>query len=219
MAERKPLPKKLRFEVLKRDSFTCQYCGRQAPEVILEVDHIEPVANGGTNDITNLITSCRDCNSGKGARELSDDAVVKKKKAQLDEMQARREQLEMMREWQMDLTESTLSAGSIVSDIVKEVGGCELSEKGIRNINKLIEQFGFEEVCDATRIAFMRYDDPETAFGKIGGICWCRSHVTCYTCRNFEGKMRSGNIRCEYVNGFKKSVKVAEDCMYYEGKE
>lgn len=52
---RKPITKKLRFEVFKRDAFTCQYCGRMVPDVILEVDHINPVANGGDNDIMNLI--------------------------------------------------------------------------------------------------------------------------------------------------------------------
>lgn len=67
---RKPITKKLRFEVFKRDAFTCQYCGRMAPDVILDVDHINPVSNGGDNDIVNLITSCKDCNRGKGKRKL-----------------------------------------------------------------------------------------------------------------------------------------------------
>lgn len=66
--ERKPLPKKVRFEVLKRDRFTCQYCGRKAPDVVLHVDHIHPVADGGTDDMTNLVTACSECNLGKGAR-------------------------------------------------------------------------------------------------------------------------------------------------------
>ena len=67
---RKPLSKKIRFEVFKRDKFTCQYCGRMSPDVILEVDHIEPVAEGGDNEITNLITSCRDCNRGREKLEF-----------------------------------------------------------------------------------------------------------------------------------------------------
>lgn len=66
--KRKAISKKLRFEVFKRDSFTCQYCGRKAPDVVLEVDHIKPVAQGGTNTILNLITSCRECNRGKGKK-------------------------------------------------------------------------------------------------------------------------------------------------------
>ena len=33
MAERKQVSKKIRFEFFKRDNFTCQYCGRKAPQV------------------------------------------------------------------------------------------------------------------------------------------------------------------------------------------
>lgn len=40
---RKPISKKLRFEVFKRDGFRCAYCGKFPPAVILEVDHIEPI--------------------------------------------------------------------------------------------------------------------------------------------------------------------------------
>lgn len=34
------LSRRVRFAVLKRDDFRCQYCGAVAPSVILEVDHI-----------------------------------------------------------------------------------------------------------------------------------------------------------------------------------
>ena len=47
MGKRKPISKKLRFEIFKRDKFTCQYCGKMAPDVVLEVDHIKPVCKGG----------------------------------------------------------------------------------------------------------------------------------------------------------------------------
>ena len=66
MSKRKNVSNKTRFEVFKRDNFTCQYCGKSAPEVVLNVDHIEPVSKGGSNDISNLITSCFECNNGKG---------------------------------------------------------------------------------------------------------------------------------------------------------
>lgn len=72
MAEtkRQPISKKIRFEVFKRDDFTCKYCGNKPPNVMLEVDHIKPVSKGGTNNINNLITSCFDCNRGKSNIEL-----------------------------------------------------------------------------------------------------------------------------------------------------
>ncbi len=63
-------PKK-RFEILERDKFTCRYCGKKAPDVVLEVDHIIPVSKGGTNAKTNLITSCRKCNQGKGYKIIN----------------------------------------------------------------------------------------------------------------------------------------------------
>lgn len=69
------ISKRLRFEVFKRDDFTCQYCGAQPPKVVLEVDHIHPVAEGGTGDAENLITSCDKCNRGKGKRTLGDRIV------------------------------------------------------------------------------------------------------------------------------------------------
>jgi hypothetical protein len=54
-----------RFEVFKRDDFTCRYCGRTSPAVVLEVDHIVPKAEGGSDDEMNLATSCWECNHGK----------------------------------------------------------------------------------------------------------------------------------------------------------
>jgi 5-methylcytosine-specific restriction endonuclease McrA len=72
---RRSVGKRLRFEVFKRDFFTCQYCGRQPPDVILEADHIEPKARGGADAADNLVTACADCNRGKAARELGDRIV------------------------------------------------------------------------------------------------------------------------------------------------
>jgi len=52
------ITKKLRFEIFKRDGFVCKYCGKKPPEIMLEIDHILPKVEGGTDDINNLITSC-----------------------------------------------------------------------------------------------------------------------------------------------------------------
>lgn len=58
----------LRFSVLHRDGFRCQYC--QGMEGPLHVDHITPIAKGGGNGIDNLITSCQRCNLGKGVQSV-----------------------------------------------------------------------------------------------------------------------------------------------------
>jgi len=64
---RTSISKALRHKILKRDRFTCQACGARSPDVELEVDHKVPVSKGGTDDESNLITLCTDCNRGKGA--------------------------------------------------------------------------------------------------------------------------------------------------------
>jgi hypothetical protein len=71
MTNRKPMSKTRRFEIFKRDHFTCLYCGAHPPKVVLEVDHIEPVSRGGTDEDHNLVTACFDCNRGKAARDLN----------------------------------------------------------------------------------------------------------------------------------------------------
>ena len=60
------IPLSVRFEILQRDGFRCQFCGKQVPETELEVDHLEPRSKGGSDDAENLVSACRDCNRGKG---------------------------------------------------------------------------------------------------------------------------------------------------------
>ena len=72
------IPTRLRYEILKRDHFTCQYCGRSAPDVELHVDHLYPHALGGDNDPFNLIASCVQCNLGKSSYPLSEKALKEK---------------------------------------------------------------------------------------------------------------------------------------------
>jgi hypothetical protein len=95
MSERKALSKKTRFEIFKRDGFTCQYCGKQPPDAILVVDHIHPVAEGGDNDHLNLVTSCEACNQGKGARKLEN--VVNRPDADLEWLEMQQEIAELRR--------------------------------------------------------------------------------------------------------------------------
>lgn len=65
-AERSKMNSSLRYDVLRRDGFKCQLCGRSAGDGIqLEVDHIKPISKGGKTERSNLRTLCRDCNRGK----------------------------------------------------------------------------------------------------------------------------------------------------------
>jgi len=172
--KRKPISKKIRFEVFKRDSFKCQYCGRSAPDVILEVDHIVPVAEGGDNSTLNLITSCRDCNRGKSKTLLTDMTVADRQRKQLEEMEERKEQAEMMIQWRKELMAFEDTMIDAIDEYIFKLSGYGLSDTGKRNMRTYINRFGFEEVFEATRISFSKYPEWETAFEKIGGICYNR---------------------------------------------
>ena len=64
------IPASMRFLVLKRDNYTCQYCGRSAPDVPLHIDHKIPWSKVKEHKIENLVVACRDCNLGKSDKEL-----------------------------------------------------------------------------------------------------------------------------------------------------
>ena len=91
MSKRRPLSKRKRFEVFKRDGFACQYCGAHPPTVVLEVDHVIALANGGMDDEENLLTACFDCNRGKAAKPLS--VVPKRLSEKASETEEREAQL------------------------------------------------------------------------------------------------------------------------------
>ncbi|SOY56835.1 HNH endonuclease [Cupriavidus taiwanensis] len=174
--KRKPISKKLRFEVFKRDSFKCQYCGKCAPDVILEVDHIDPVANGGDNDVMNLITSCVDCNAGKSDRLLSDDSVVAKQRQQLAELNERREQLEMMLKWRDGLKAIDETSLAAIQDAWGEaVPGFHLNDSGLRQARTHLKKYGLAAILDAIGTAGAQYIKTDSD-GKVtresAGLAW-----------------------------------------------
>ena len=67
----------IRYEVLKRAKFHCELCGVSANKKALEVDHILPRNNGGSDDITNLQALCYSCNSMKRDRDDTDFRIIR----------------------------------------------------------------------------------------------------------------------------------------------
>lgn len=169
---RKPIPKGVRFEIFKRDLFTCQYCGAHPPGVLLHIDHIVAVAQGGTNDQDNLVTACQACNIGKGAKDLKQvpdslkeqAMVAAEKEAQLlgyqQILEAKRQRIEEEK-WR-------------VAEILEP--GC--SENGTRRdwlsaISRFIERLGVHEVMDSADIAVSRFPYSKyKAFRYFCGVCW-----------------------------------------------
>lgn len=62
---RPKIPEAIRLFVYERDGWACLHCGATAN---LSLDHIYPWSLGGPDEIDNLQTLCRSCNSKKGAR-------------------------------------------------------------------------------------------------------------------------------------------------------
>lgn len=59
------------WQALKTEfEYHCLFCWRTEPEIALTIDHIVPVSNGGSNDITNLQPMCKPCNSRKHRQTL-----------------------------------------------------------------------------------------------------------------------------------------------------
>ena len=173
MTQRKSLSKKIRFEVFKRDNFTCQYCGAKAPDRILEIDHITAVSKGGKDDIMNLITSCFDCNRGKSNREISDKSIVEKQRMQIEELNIRRQQLEMILEWRTGLDELKNHETQAVNDLISKITGSRVIDESLENLKKVIKKFGFAIAISATEKAFQQYSDDNDfweCFRKIGPI-------------------------------------------------
>jgi hypothetical protein len=64
-----PITADERWAIWERDDFRCHYCGVRRH---LGVDHVIPRSQGGTNELANLVTSCRSCNSRKSAKPYQD---------------------------------------------------------------------------------------------------------------------------------------------------
>jgi hypothetical protein len=181
-SHRPSISKSLRFAVFKRDSFKCQYCGRHAPEVILHCDHVKAVAEGGTTDILNLVAACSDCNLGKGARNLSDHAVVSKQVNQLAALQEKREQLEMMLAWRDELNQlNDATLQNLVDRWDQFTPGLRLTDAGRASIRKLMKKYGAQAVASAMKEAADQYlereedgslsaENVEKAFDYVGRI-------------------------------------------------
>lgn len=72
--QRKSISAGKRKFILERDNQTCVYCGEKADQI----DHVDPVCRGGSDDESNLVSSCRSCNAKANGMKF---ASFDKKKA------------------------------------------------------------------------------------------------------------------------------------------
>jgi hypothetical protein len=167
---RKPLSKRTRFDVFKRDEFTCQYCGQKPPAVVLEVDHVIAVAEGGGNDETNLLTACFDCNRGKAAGSLNVVPIDLKAKAAL-----LRERMEQTAAYEDLLREQKSLVDRDIADVVDLYESAfpdwSLTAPARQSIKHFLTKLPASEVRDAMEMAVARMP-VKRAFKYFCGVCW-----------------------------------------------
>lgn len=170
--KRKAISTKTRFEVFKRDRFTCQYCGAHPPGVLLHIDHITAVVSGGTNAIDNLVTACEPCNLGKGARPLH--AVPQTLAAKAKETQERESQL---LGYQAILEGRRLRIEAETWRVLEHLAGSSLKDAprdDFGSVQRFIERLGVHSVLEAVDIALASPVAYHKRFRYFCGVCWNR---------------------------------------------
>lgn len=173
------ISKGTRFDVFKRDEFTCQYCGRRPPEVTLEVDHIHPRAMGGDDDQMNLVTACADCNRGKSAKVLG--SYVPRPDTDMAWLEMQQELAELKRYNEAKATRDKLL--DVAYDLLMAHW-----QRSIRNtyytpdenmLRYWIREFGPDEVEYAVDVVATKFDQRyfesrDHIMRYVGGILWKR---------------------------------------------
>jgi hypothetical protein len=170
--------KRSRFEVFKRDGFKCQYCGRTPPDIVLELDHIQPKCKGGPDDINNYITSCFDCNRGKAGKSLKD--LPKTLKVNLADLQEREMQIT---EYNKLLHSKQKRVQSFINKFHKSMAehGADEAIGDFRpvSLRLFLERLPESEIIDAFDIAWLKICPPgKEQYNSIAlykyfcGVCW-----------------------------------------------
>lgn len=172
MSERKGLSKRTRFAVFKRDLFTCQYCGATPPGVVLEVDHIEPVSGGGSDDEGNLVTACFACNRGKAAIPLTvAPEALADRAARIAEAE------EQLAGYRAVIREQQERKDADVWDVIEALYGVtETTHERFRSVQRFLERLPYEDVVEAARITRLNMSRYGLArqFKYFCGVCWNR---------------------------------------------
>jgi len=166
------IPKRKRFEVFKRDGFVCLYCGRTPPAVTLHVDHLVAKSKGGTNDDTNLVTSCADCNLGKSNIPIAPVVPSHDHAEKLAQLQA-------MAQKHVD---TKLREQDEVSFILKfwiNLDGHEpnyaiTTRKRDEAIRRFLKDLSSEQIMDSLAITYENLSDrcEFSTFKYFCGVCW-----------------------------------------------
>lgn len=170
--EREPVSKRTRFNVFKRDGFQCQYCGQTPPAIVLEIDHILAVANGGKSGIDNLLTACFDCNRGKGAENLTIcPQTIQEKALLLAEKQEQLKAFEKLKKAVRKWEESKID--EIEAAFQEHFPDRYFAQNFRTSVRVFIQKLDSDRVVDAMHRACVRMrGDEKNSIKYFCGICW-----------------------------------------------
>lgn len=161
------ISKKLRFEILTRDNYTCVYCGRGAFDVELEVDHVVPKSKGGSNDPVNLATACFDCNRSKSDKLISEsktaDFCVKNSEHVTRMAEAEAAKIKAMRSAKRQFNK-------LIRDLEESLS-LEITTLGQRSVRQFLSRLGLDEVVDSACIASSKPTKGDR-WRYFCGVCW-----------------------------------------------
>lgn len=155
---------KLRFEVLRRDSFTCRYCGRRAPYVHVEADHIVPRSQGGEDVAENLVCSCYDCNRGKQATHrahsglASDPTDFDMMKARLDKMVALQA---VATEYAREVTSYARELDRYWWETLAQLPQFSFAEPVQAMLRYFVQRVPVEDLRECMAVVWQEYGDPK----------------------------------------------------------
>ncbi len=147
----------IRFKVFERDNFTCQYCGRKPPEVILHCDHIHPKSKGGMDDEINLITSCKDCNLGKRDKILKNPKRLDVK-LEIDNLKEAESQIKQYYKYLKKLAD--YQKDNPIVDLIcdtwnEQSDNYQLTDVGKKDIKKMLKNNTAEDIIESIKIAWL----------------------------------------------------------------
>jgi hypothetical protein len=199
------IEKSLKYKIFRRDNFTCQYCGKQTPKVVLNVDSLIPITSVSTNNETELITVCQDCCNERQAIPVNE----------------RQEQIEAYEKFLLERQKEQ-------SIVIEELGEywsllCdnqyELNEHGLESLKKFLVHLVPFEIRESMDIAADKI--PNENIGE-------RFKYFCGICHN-KIREKSGDttwiffneIKNYYLNkprgsGYYKKDKLKEFCRTYD---
>lgn len=122
------ISKRLRFEILRRDNYRCFYC--KTDEKKLTVDHVIPVALGGTDDPTNLVAACGTCNGGKTSVHPDSPLVA----------QVERDAMRWQMAWHQAVAEATRDGAERAKQIAKVKKNYVAAYRGRHDENPILPE-------------------------------------------------------------------------------